>query len=41
MQPMLGDLAPESMRTPEKVEITEEERRDAMASMSSLFGFNG
>lgn len=37
---MLGDLAPESMRTPEKVEITEEERRDAMASMSSLFGFN-
>lgn len=37
---MLGDLAPEDMKAPEKVEITDEERREAMASMSSLFGFD-
>lgn len=36
---LLGDLAPDSAKTSAKVEVTDEERQAALASMSSLFGF--
>nr|DAI25284.1 MAG TPA: hypothetical protein [Caudoviricetes sp.] len=35
---MLGDLAPEKSGK-QHVEVTDEERRAALASMSSIFGF--
>lgn len=35
----LGDLAPDNAKRPKHVEVTEEEKRAAEASMSSLFGF--
>lgn len=35
---ILGDLAPEKAGT-KHVEVTDEERREAEASMSGLFGF--
>ncbi|WP_428859437.1 hypothetical protein AB4920_08325 [Bifidobacterium dentium] len=36
---MLGDLAPDEVKKLKHVEVTEEERKAAEASMSSLFGF--
>ena len=36
---LLGDLAPEKTKQRQKVEVTDEERREALESMSSIFGF--
>lgn len=36
---ILGDLAPDEVKKPKRAEVTEEERKAAEASMSSLFGF--